>query len=48
MQNGYASSKSWMRTFTLSLAKEYAKSGVGVFAFNPGMMSTDFLTGSRR
>jgi NAD(P)-dependent dehydrogenase (short-subunit alcohol dehydrogenase family) len=44
MQNGYASSKAWMRTFTLSLAKEYAGSGVGVFAFNPGMMSTEFLT----
>jgi glucose 1-dehydrogenase len=44
LQNAYASSKSWMRTFTLSLAKEYAKSGVGIYAFNPGMMSTAFLT----
>jgi glucose 1-dehydrogenase len=44
MQNGYASSKAWMRSFTRTLAKEYADSGVGVYAFNPGMMSTDFLT----
>lgn len=44
MQSGYASSKSWVRTFTLSLAKEYAQSGVGIYAFNPGMMSTEFLT----
>ena len=44
MQNGYASSKSWIRTFTLSLAREYAQSGVGIYAFNPGMMSTEFLT----
>ncbi len=44
MQNAYAASKSWVRTFTLSLAKEYLRSGVGVYAFNPGMISTEFLT----
>lgn len=44
MQNGYAASKAWERSFTLGLAKEYEDSGVGIFALNPGMMSTDFLT----
>lgn len=43
-QNAYASSKIWVRSFTLSLAKEYAQSGVGVFAFNPGLVQTD-MTG---
>lgn len=44
MQSGYAASKAWVRSFTQALAEEYKQSGVGVFAFNPGMMSTDFLT----
>ncbi len=44
MQNAYGSSKAWMRSFTLSLAQEYKDSGVGVFAFSPGMMDTDMLT----
>ena len=44
MQNGYAASKAWERSFTLSLAKEYKDTGVGIYAINPGMMSTDFLT----
>jgi glucose 1-dehydrogenase len=44
MQNGYTASKAWIRSFTATLAKEYRGSGVGVFAFNPGMMSTEFLT----
>ncbi len=43
-QNPYASSKSWIRAFTLALAKEYKDSGVGVFAFQPGLMETDLLT----
>ncbi len=43
-QNAYAASKAWIRNFTLALAKEYKKSGVGIFAFNPGMMRTDLLT----
>jgi NAD(P)-dependent dehydrogenase (short-subunit alcohol dehydrogenase family) len=43
-QNAYASSKSWIRAFTLALAKEYQNSGVGVFAFNPGLVLTDMLT----
>jgi NAD(P)-dependent dehydrogenase (short-subunit alcohol dehydrogenase family) len=44
MQNGYAASKAWERSFTLGLAQEYKESGVGIYAINPGMMSTDFLT----
>ena len=42
-QNPYASSKSWIRVFTLALAKEYKDSGVGVYAFQPGLMDTDLL-----
>jgi NAD(P)-dependent dehydrogenase (short-subunit alcohol dehydrogenase family) len=44
MQNGYASTKAWERSFTQALAKEYRNTGVGIFAINPGMMSTEFLT----
>jgi glucose 1-dehydrogenase len=44
LQNAYATSKVWVRNFTLALAKEYRDSGVGVFAFNPGLMPTDLLT----
>ena len=44
LQNAYASSKAWVRSFTLTMAKEYRDTGVGIFAFNPGMMSTDLLT----
>jgi glucose 1-dehydrogenase len=43
-QNAYASSKTWVRSFTLALAKEYQHSGVGVYALNPGLMLTDMLT----
>ncbi len=43
MQNAYASSKTWVRAFTLALAKEYKESGVGVFAYNPGLMQTDLM-----
>jgi len=44
MQNGYAASKAWERSFTLGLAKEYKDTGVGIYVINPGMMRTDFLT----
>jgi len=44
MQSAYGSSKAWIRNFTLALAKEYKDSGVGVFAFSPGMMTTEMLT----
>jgi glucose 1-dehydrogenase len=42
-QNAYAASKAWVRSFTLALAKETRGSGVGVFAFQPGMLRTDML-----
>lgn len=44
MQNGYAATKAWERSFTRALADEYRETGVGVYAINPGMMRTDFLT----
>jgi glucose 1-dehydrogenase len=44
LQNAYASSKVWVRNFTLALAREYRDSGVCVFAFNPGLMPTALLT----
>jgi NAD(P)-dependent dehydrogenase (short-subunit alcohol dehydrogenase family) len=43
MQNAYASSKAWLKSFTLGLAREYEHSGVGVFALSPGMMDTDMI-----
>ncbi len=43
-QNSYSASKAWVRSFTMSLAKETKDSGVGVYAFNPGMVLTDLLT----
>lgn len=43
-QNAYATSKIWVRSFTLALAKETKDSGVGVYAYNPGMVLTDLLT----
>lgn len=42
-QNAYASSKAWIRSFTLSLATEYRDSGVGIYAFNPGLVDTDLV-----
>jgi NAD(P)-dependent dehydrogenase (short-subunit alcohol dehydrogenase family) len=43
-QNAYGSTKAWARVFTLALADEYKNSGVGVYAFQPGLMDTDLLT----
>lgn len=43
-QNAYASSKIWVRWFTETLAEETKGAGVGVFAYNPGMVLTDLLT----
>ncbi len=43
-QNAYGSSKAWIRVFTLALASESRKSGVGVYALQPGLMDTDLLT----
>lgn len=43
-QNAYASSKAWVRSFTRSLADEYKGNGVGIYAFNPGLVMTDMLS----
>lgn len=43
-QNAYAASKAWGFSFTKSLAQEYARSGVGIFNFNPGLVITDLVT----
>jgi NAD(P)-dependent dehydrogenase (short-subunit alcohol dehydrogenase family) len=43
-QNAYAPSKAWIRSFTMALAEENKNSGVGVYAFNPGMVLTELLT----
>jgi glucose 1-dehydrogenase len=43
-QNAYASTKSWIRVFTLALASEYKNSSVGVFTLQPGLMETELLT----
>jgi NAD(P)-dependent dehydrogenase (short-subunit alcohol dehydrogenase family) len=42
-QNAYASSKSWLYNFTLALAHEYKESGIGIYAFSPGIVDTDML-----
>ena len=43
MQNAYTASKAWVRSFTLALAEEYKNSGVGIFAYNPGLMETELM-----
>jgi len=43
LQNAYGSSKAWVRNFTLALAEEYEDSGIGVYAFQPGLVDTDLL-----
>ena len=42
-QNAYASSKTWVRSFTLALAKENKDNAIGIYAFNPGLVDTDLL-----
>lgn len=41
----YASTKGMIDTFTLGLAKEYAKDGVRVCSLRPGMTETDIFAG---
>lgn len=43
LQNAYASSKAWVRNFTLALAREYKKTNIGIYAFQPGLVETDLL-----
>jgi glucose 1-dehydrogenase len=44
MQTAYASSKAWVRAFTVNLAADYKDSGVDIYGINPGMMTTEMLT----
>jgi NAD(P)-dependent dehydrogenase (short-subunit alcohol dehydrogenase family) len=44
LQSAYGSSKAWIKAFTRTLAEEYAASGVGIYALQPGMMVTDLIT----
>ena len=49
-QNAYGSSKAWVHSFTLALAEETKaewREGIGIFAFNPGMVLTDCSPTSR-
>lgn len=43
-QNAYASSKGWIKSFTMALAKETKDSAIGVYAYSPGMLKTELLT----
>ncbi|PWH13878.1 MAG: hypothetical protein DDG60_09200 [Anaerolineae bacterium] len=43
----YGATKAWLTSFTRSLAKENAGSGVKILGFSPGMMTTDMLTRPR-
>lgn len=43
LQNAYAPTKAWVRSFTAALAKEYAGTGIGVYMLNPGLMDTALL-----
>jgi NAD(P)-dependent dehydrogenase (short-subunit alcohol dehydrogenase family) len=40
----YGASKAWLTSFTRTLAKEIAGSGVRLVGFSPGMLLTDMLT----
>jgi NAD(P)-dependent dehydrogenase (short-subunit alcohol dehydrogenase family) len=43
LQNAYAPTKAWVRSFTAALAKEYAGTGIGVHMLQPGLMDTDLM-----
>lgn len=43
LHSAYASSRAWVRNFTLSMAEDYKTTGVGVFLLNPGLVETDML-----
>jgi len=41
MLNPYGTSKCWVFSFTMSLAKEYRDSGVGIYLFQNGLVKSD-------
>jgi glucose 1-dehydrogenase len=43
-QNAYSASKGWVKSFTRALAAETKEQGIGVFAYQPGMVLTELLT----
>ena len=43
LQNAYAPTKAWVRSFTSALAREYSGMGIGVYMLNPGLMDTDLM-----
>lgn len=44
LQNAYAPTKAWVRSFSSALASEYAGTGIGVYMLNPGLMYTDLMS----
>ena len=44
LQAAYSTSKFWLKAFTETVAKEQRDSGVGIFGYNPGLMTTEFLS----
>lgn len=43
LQNAYASSKTWVRSFTRTLQRELRGTGVAVHGLNPGLVTTEML-----
>ncbi len=43
LQNAYAPTKAWVRSFTHALAKEYRNRHIGVYLLNPGLMDTELM-----
>ncbi|MDW8278278.1 MAG: SDR family oxidoreductase [Anaerolineales bacterium] len=43
----YGATKAWLTSFTRSLARETAGSGIRIVGFSPGMMTTEMLTRPR-
>lgn len=44
MEAAYSSSKYWLAEFTRTIAREHRGSGVGIFGYNPGLMTTEMLS----
>lgn len=43
LQNAYAPTKAWVRSFTRALVKEYANQNIGIYLLNPGLVDTQLL-----